>query len=239
MTTLAAAWRSELATRARHLFPLKLLGTSAWIWLFFLGYFELLRHPVHPVTAMPLTALDAWIPFQPAMLWPYLSLWLYVGVAPGLLPNFRALAAYGTWTAGLCLAGLGVFYFWPTTVPPLPLDATAAAGFRMLQGIDANGNACPSMHVAFAVFTGLWLAQVLRQVRAPWPLHAVNLAWCAAICWSTLAIRQHVALDALAGGALGAAFALASLRWQPLAQGAREAVGGAAMIDRQPADIPP
>ena len=68
----------------RHLL-LKVAGVTAFMWVFFLGYFQTLREPVYPVLLMPLTALDALIPFQPGMFWAYVSLWLYVGLAPGLV----------------------------------------------------------------------------------------------------------------------------------------------------------
>jgi len=83
----------------------------------------------------------------------------------------------------------------------------------MLQGIDAAGNACPSMHVAFASFTAVRIDQVLRTTGSPGPLRAANLAWSLAIVLSTLLIKQHVVLDVAAGLVLGTAFALASLRW--------------------------
>ena len=41
---------------------------------------HVLRNPVFPVTTMPLTPLDAWIPFVPQALAIYLSLWFYVGI---------------------------------------------------------------------------------------------------------------------------------------------------------------
>lgn len=232
-------WTEEIGWRMRHLFLLKLAGTSVAIWCFFVGYFHLLRHPAHAVTPMPLTALDALVPLQPAMLYPYLSLWLYVGIAPGLMPSFRALCAYGAWTTGLCLAGLGIFYAWPTEVPASWPEVSGVPGFRLLQGVDATGNACPSMHVAFAIFTAIWLGQVLRQVRAPWLLRAGNWLWFLTIAWSTVAIRQHVVLDVLAGAGLGMAFALASLRWHPHSPGARGRAPGGDMIKRMPADIAP
>ncbi|MDP9044858.1 MAG: phosphatase PAP2 family protein [Pseudomonadota bacterium] len=238
-TPHAAAWRTELTRRARHLFLLKLVGTSAWIWVFFLCYFHLLRHPMFAVTRMPLTALDALVPFQPLMLGPYLSLWLYVGIAPGLMPNFRALLTYGLWTAGLCLAGLAFFCLWPTAVPPETSRVSDLLGLRMLQDIDANGNACPSMHVAFAMFSCLWIEHILGRAGAPTWLRSVNVAWFLAITWSTLAIRQHVVLDALAGGALGAAFAGTSLLWRGPATRVLARRGRAAMIDRIPENSPP
>lgn len=201
--------------RIRHLFLLKVVGTSAFIWLFFIAYFHLLRHPLQPPMLMPLTALDHWIPFQPATLFPYLSLWFYVGIAPGLQRSFRELLMYGVWSAALCLSGLAVFYVWPTAVPALTIDVSGYPGFAMLHGVDATGNAFPSMHVAIAMFTVIHLENVLRDTCSPAPLRWLNIAWFAAIVWSTLAIRQHVVLDVLGGSVLGLAFAWASLRGRP------------------------
>ncbi len=207
------AWATELALRARRLFLLKLVGTSGLVGLFFIAYFALLRDPDRPVFAMPLTALDHALPFQPAMLYAYLSLWLYVGTAPGLLLTLRELRAYALWAAGLAAVGLGIFHLWPTTAPTLTLDVSAIAGFQLLQGVDAPGNACPSMHVAFAVLSFAWIHRILKQARAPRLLHGLNLLWFLAISWSTLAIRQHVVLDVVAGALLGALFAVLSIRF--------------------------
>jgi membrane-associated phospholipid phosphatase len=201
------AWQRELSYRMRKLLLLKLIGISAFVWLFFVGYFYLLGHPSGPVTEMPLTALDRLIGFQPLAFGVYVSLWLYVGVAPGLMRDLRELLVYGLWMSALCATGLGIFYLWPTSVPP---DA-ANASIALLQGLDAAGNACPSMHVATAVFSMVWVDHVLRKIGAPAPLRALNAGWFVAIAYSTLAIKQHVVLDVLAGALLGGAFALVSL----------------------------
>lgn len=230
----APDWASELAARFRLLFPLKAVGITAFVWLFFVAYFWLLRNPAHPPMLMPLTALDRLVPFQPAALWPYLTLWLYVGVAPGLAPSFRHLVVYGLWATALCLTGLGIFYVWPTAVPPPPPEAIQHAGFALLQGVDASGNACPSMHVAVAVFSGLCLERLLSGIGAPAWLRLLNAGWCLAIAYSTLATKQHVALDALAGTVLGCTFALFSLRWRPGGWAAdRVSAGTADIIRRQ------
>jgi membrane-associated phospholipid phosphatase len=201
--------------RIRTLFVLKFVGTSVFTWLFFIAYFHLLRFPASAVTVMPLTALDHLIPFQPQWLFAYLTLWAYVGFAPGLQRNFAELVVYGLWVGGLCLTGLALFYLWPTAVPPLAVDVSGYAGFAMLQGVDASGNACPSMHVAVAIFTAVRLDDVFRQARAPVAFRLANALWFAAIAWSTMAVKQHVALDALAGALLGLAFVVPSLRWRP------------------------
>jgi membrane-associated phospholipid phosphatase len=209
------AWTTNLVARMRRHVVLKTLGVSALTWLFFIGYFHLLRHPAYPPLLMPLTTLDHLIPFQPAALIPYLSLWLYVGIAPGLQWTFLELVVYGLWIVAMCVAGLALFYFWPTSVPPGLSQASAFPGFGLLKGVDAAGNACPSMHVAAAVFSAIWLEHLLRRVGAPRLLRLLNAAWFAAIVYSTLAIKQHVVLDAVAGALLGIAFALPSLRWRP------------------------
>jgi membrane-associated phospholipid phosphatase len=66
--------------------------------------------------------------------------------------------------------------------------------------------------VAFAVFTALWFGRLLRGLGAGRAARELNWAWCAGIVYSTVAIRQHVALDALAGAVLGAGVAWAHMR---------------------------
>ncbi|MDM0018311.1 phosphatase PAP2 family protein [Variovorax saccharolyticus] len=209
------SWKVEIWLRIRRHFALKVVGTTAFTWLFFIGYFHLLRQPAGPVAVMPLTALDRLIPFQPQALVAYFSLWLYVGFAPGLQLTFRELLVYGLWVGGLCLTGLAFFFLWPTQIPPMAVPPTDFPGFAILQGVDAAGNACPSMHVAIAIFTALWIEHILRHAGAPILLRLANALWFAAIAWSTLAIKQHVVLDVVAGALLGVAFALPSLRWRP------------------------
>jgi membrane-associated phospholipid phosphatase len=208
----------DIGERMRARFWLKALGITAFMGLFFAAYFHLLRHPGQDVIAMPLTAIDRWIGFHPWAFWPYVSLWLYVVLPPGLLMTTRELVRYGTWIAGLCLTGLACFYVWPTAVPNLSVQAADYPGFGLLRGVDAAGNACPSLHVATATFSVLWLDHLLREVGARRWARWLNVLWFGLIVWSTLAIKQHVWLDVVAGAALALLFAPASLprRRQPL-----------------------
>lgn len=212
-------WARRLARQWWHLQLLKATGICGFMALFFAAYFHLLRHPASPPFTMPLTPLDDWIAFQPLALWPYVSLWLYVGIAPALQPSVRSLISYGAWVGALCLSGLLCFYFWPTAVPSqmhrIDPELARQGGLALIRGVDAAGNACPSLHVASAVFSAAWTRRMLIQAGAPAWTQAVNGVWLLLICWSTVAVRQHVVLDVLAGALLGLVFAAASLRAMP------------------------
>lgn len=194
---------------------LKHVGIFGFVGLFFAGYFHVLRLPHAQVTAMPLTMLDAWVPFSAAAFWPYVSLWIFVGIAPALMPHLRALLGFAAWAALLCATGLLAFVLWPTAVPADWRAPEVHAGFSLMRGLDAAGNACPSLHVATAVFGAVWNHRVLRAAGAPaWP-QWLNAVWLLLIAWSTVATRQHVVLDVAAGATLGVLFAVLSLRWGP------------------------
>jgi membrane-associated phospholipid phosphatase len=193
--------------------PVKLVGTAGGMTLFFGVYFWVLRHPLAPVTIMPVTAVDRWIGFQPAALPIYLSLWVYVSLAPALLIDWRELVSFGLAWVTLSVIGLGIFLCWPTAVRQTEVDWSPHPHFAFLKSVDAAGNACPSLHVAFAVFTAVWLARSLRELGVGRGVRGLNGLWCATILYSTVATGQHVALDVLAGSALGALVAAAHLRW--------------------------
>jgi len=201
-------WPRAAARHLAALWWLKLPGITAGMVVFFAAYFQLLHHPIRPPFVMPLTAVDRWVGFTPAALPLYLSLWVYVSLAPGLAANLGQLRAWFLAAIALGLAGLGLFYLFPTAVPPFDTVWAQGSAFAFLKNTDASGNACPSLHVAFAVLTAFVIARRLRDLGAGAGVRALNGLWCAGIVWSTLATRQHVLLDAVAGTVLGAAFGL-------------------------------
>ena len=200
---------------------MKAIGTPLFIALFFGAYFYILKNPAYPVTVMPVIALDRWIPFQPWAFYVYITLWVYVSLPPALLASRLELYRYGGAMAATCLTGLGIFYFWPTAAPVPEVDWTRYPGMVFLKNLDASGNACPSLHVGTAVFSGIWLHHLLRRFSAPLSILVINGVWCAGIVYSTVAVRQHVVVDVIAGLALGALAAWLSLRYQAQAGGAR------------------
>jgi membrane-associated phospholipid phosphatase len=206
----------------RILLPVKAVGTMAFIALFFWCYFAVQRNPAGAAVTMPLTPIDHWIRFSPAAFPAYASLWVYVSLPPAFLTRPTSLLRFGLWIAGLCLFCLGIFWLFPTTVPAFEADLIQHPEIALLQAVDAKGNACPSLHVATAVFSAVWLQRLLRVTAAPALLRWLNILLCVAIVWSTLATRQHVFLDVLAGLAVGAAFAALSLRRAGASAGADE-----------------
>lgn len=206
------AWYQQIAMAMRCHIVLKTIGIPLFIALFFTAYLYLLKHPAFPTTIMPFTVLDSWFSYQPLAMPLYVSLWVYVSLPPGLLATRRELYVYAAGMSTTCLIGLVIFYFWPTAVPLAHIDWTLHPGVDYLKSIDAAGNACPSLHVATASYSAIWLNVVLRRVGAPPWLWLVNWVWGAGILYSTLATRQHVVVDVLAGLALGGLIAYLSLR---------------------------
>jgi membrane-associated phospholipid phosphatase len=206
-------WLHQAWVRGLKWWPAKVIGMTLGMTSFFAAYFWVLRHPLSPVTTMPLTAVDRLIRFQPEAVPLYFSLWFYVTLVPALLIDRREFVSYALAAVGISVIGLGIFLLWPTTVFWSDADWSQHPAFAFLRSVDASGNACPSLHVAFAVFTAFWLGRLLRQMGAGRGVSAFNWLWCLGILYSTVAIRQHVALDVLAGAGLGAAVAVVHLRW--------------------------
>jgi len=98
-------------------------------------------------------------------------------------------------------------------VPAYTQEWRAGSFYSILQRVDASGNACPSLHVAFAIFTACWMHRLLRRDGSGRAVRVGNWLWCAGILYSTLATRQHVAIDVVAGAALGALVAFWHLAW--------------------------
>lgn len=216
-TVPPTSWYRQIAVVLTRHILLKAIGTPLCIGLFFGAYFYVLKNPAYPVTVMPVTWLDQIISFQPWAMSLYVSLWVYVSLPPALLATRRELAQYALALGGTCLAGLMVFYFWPTAVPAPDIDWALHPEMEFLKSLDGSGNAFPSLHVATVFFSAIWLNHLLRRFDAPQGLLLFSWLWCIGIVYSTLATHQHVALDMWSGLALGGMAAWLSLRQRAVA----------------------
>jgi len=199
-----------LGQRLKAHWRFKLMAGAIIIIAFFTGYFLLLNFHIFPVREMPVTALDRLIAFRPGVLLLYLSLYLYIPITPWLLDNRRDLNACCLALGGLALAGLVIFFFWPTAIPRPDI-----AGYRPVIAIDKPRNVCPSLHAAFAVFSAICADRLARHLGDRGLARSLSWLWCIGILYATLATKQHVVVDLVAGTVLGAAWAGLYLRFFP------------------------
>ena len=212
MAAEARTWSVDLRERLGTIWVLKMVATTLGIAAFFYAYFWVMRHPFSAVTVMPVTWIDRAIGFWPPSFLLYVSLWIYVALGSALLKDRRELAAWGVASFAMIVVGLGSFLAWPTRIPDSGIDWSLHPSLQFLKTVDVSGNACPSLHVAFAGFSAVALHRTLTAVRAPRGLLALNLLWGLSIVYSTVATRQHVALDVAAGMLLAAAGSVVYVR---------------------------
>ena len=168
--------------------------------VFWGGYQILGRHAFFSPREVPLTWLDRAVDYQPdGWVWVYLSQYVFTSALPLLLTTREALWRYARTLALMSGGAFVVFLFFPTP-GPRPLEVGGNIAMQFLATADAPMNALPSLHAAFiACMTALaW-----RMFRSSGTL-AVSAVWGPAILFSTLATKQHYALDLLAGLLLGA-----------------------------------
>ena len=195
----AAPWTQTLAQRFRTLWLTKAMGTTLGISAFFFLYFWVMHSMAGEAVTVPMTPVDRWVGVSQLALLPYVSLWLYVSLAPALAADMAALRTYIS--GALTIAGLGLATYWlfPTTTPAFGVDWADYPALQILKATDLGGNAFPSLHVAFAAYSAVVIANELRSLDAPPWMRGGNWFWCAAIVYSTLATRQHVVIDVLGG----------------------------------------
>lgn len=214
------SWPRALGRRAFALWPLKLIGNTLATIGFFPLYFWVMRHSGE-AWVLPLTPIDRLVAFWPALLPVYLSLWVYIALPVLFSRDRRELFAFSLACALMTSIALVVFWFMPTAIPNFAIDASPGTSLHFLKTVDSAGNAFPSLHVSFSVFTCIVLARQLRESGAPAWLRAFNVAWAVAIVYSTMAVRQHVLIDVLGGLALGLALGFTSRERGAAAQPAR------------------
>jgi membrane-associated phospholipid phosphatase len=205
-------WRVALRDIWRDIW-LKAAGAAVYMTAYFYFYFLLLRDPPRPVTLFAPTALDRLLPFQPWAFWPYITLWAYVCLPAALQPTLPTLLRHALAAAALCAAGIGFYYFLPSAFSHMEAPWPPGHAGAFLGQMDLARNVFPSMHVAFTCFGAIWMNTMLTLLRAPRAARLASAVWCALIIYSTMAIKQHIVWDVMAGMALGLAWGGLSARW--------------------------
>lgn len=195
-----------------HLLHAAVLGAAvmAWFMLIYGGADWVtaqrsLRIPVH-------FDIEQHIPFVPAAVVVYMSIYPLFAAAPFLLPSRRQLRRLARVLATtIAVAGL-VFLALPSE---LAYSTAHDYGpwtdlFRVADAINLRYNLLPSLHVGLSVAcVDAYTREVSRPVR-------IGLwGWAAAVAASTLLTHQHHVLDVVTGWALGL---VASRWWHPRVQ---------------------
>jgi len=139
------------------------------------------------------------IPFVPALIWVYLSMFVLFLIPPFLLPSARMPALGKQLIAGTVLGGL-VFLILPAELGfarEVPATPGYAKIYAALFGLDRPYNLVPSLHVYFSAAIALACAAVARPLT-----RTLLLVWLGVIALSTLFIHQHHVVDIVAAFAL-------------------------------------
>ena len=165
-------------------------------------YFTLQRLGLFPERGIPELFIDRSIAFDPAWTPVYLSVCALVPLSVLLAERTEQLARFARALAGLCVICFAGFVLLPAAGPRPGADVVAGleGSYPWLVSVDGARNAFPSLHAGLTV---LCMSFALRVSRAPRPLRIAAWAFAAAILYSTLATKQHFALDVFVGAGLG------------------------------------
>ena len=169
-----------------------------------MAYFFVLERPSFAPQTMPALPIDEWMPVLPWSAWAYFSLWFFICAPLALMMDRAVMLHYLGGALLLSIIGLGIFFFYPTAVPAWNIDWSLYPTLEFLKNSDNAGNACPSLHVGFATFSGCWLVWLIRRIGLPPIWVALTFIWGLVIIISTLTTKQHVLIDVIFGFLLGA-----------------------------------
>ena len=152
---------------------------------------------------LPLSAIDTRVPFNPSWLWCTLYQSIYL-VVPCIAISMRSSAELRQFWRGytlILMIGVASFIVWPITCPRPAFDPQHEnIGFRFIRSIDGMINCLPSLHVAFSLYS---LAHVNKSPNRNRWLLAISAIYFISLSYSTMALKQHYALDVLMGTLTG------------------------------------
>ncbi len=168
-----------------------------------LGYFipnNFILFPTHSVVQLP---IDHWITLQPAWIWFYISYYPLLIAAYFATTGLRVQRVYFGAMSLSAIVGFIVFLFFPTMIlrELYPWHGDVSWSSMMLahiRGADVPVNCLPSMHVCMSFIAVSVISFVVRRVG-----RILIWMWFLAICYSTMATKQHYFVDFIAGFALG------------------------------------
>ena len=169
-------------------------GILVVIWVL-APYAILQQVEIFPVYWMPELAIDRAIPVNFTAIWVYFSFYLLLGLV-GLTLNKRLFVRYMYTIGWSTLVAHMVFLFFPNGATRDAIEIDSAPWiYQLLVSADLPRNAFPSLHATRSVIAALAVQASATNIA----LKSLTWLWVLAIFWSTIALRQHVSLDLIAG----------------------------------------
>lgn len=165
----------------------------------------------------PACPVSAWLPFDPRWTPVYLSMFAMVGVAWLLLPDRASARRFARVLLGMEAVAWVFFFCLPMECPRPEISVDASWIYRVVVWFDAPVNCFPCLHSALTVLAGyvIWreLGSITRCARF---FRAGLVLWGTAILVSILILRQHTAVDVVAGLVFGAVACYTIRIWSPV-----------------------
>jgi membrane-associated phospholipid phosphatase len=167
------------------------------------GYFfpnHVVLFPTHPVA---LTVVDQWIPLSPVWIWFYISYYAILMAAYFVNTGSSVQRFYVDAILVAAATGFLIFIFFPTSIsrdlyPWLGPSDYSSGMLAKIRGADNSVNCLPSMHICMGFIAAYALALAYGRVG-----RVLVWLWFLAICYSTMATKQHYFVDVVSGFALG------------------------------------
>jgi membrane-associated phospholipid phosphatase len=139
--------------------------------------------------------MDQQIPFLPWTIWFYISQYLILPFSFIWVQeeeNFSHM--YYSMLAAIFFS-CSIFFFYPTRIlRPETLDSSIVDTVRwLLYKVDAPTNCFPSLHVAFACLSSIY---VMREHKF---IGVISWIWSILIIISTMTLKQHYVIDVIGG----------------------------------------
>jgi fatty acid desaturase/membrane-associated phospholipid phosphatase len=154
------------------------------------------------------TSIDTHVPFLPMFAVLYVTIGLFLAIAPFAMKTPAHLLPFGIALVFELMVAWFIFYVFPVAAPEVVYDHTGFVGWFMVLADKMNleGNLFPSLHVALATSAAWVYFEFL-----PRKLAIFTGLWASLIVASTVFTRQHYFLD-MVGGMLLAITAMLIVR---------------------------
>lgn len=142
--------------------------------------------------------VDKTIGFHSNSIYLYISFFFYIYLSFLIVKKEQAIQLSILIPASAFFASV-FYYFFPTTIVGVSQvftsDVVTDFLYKIMNSHDTHNNCLPSLHGAISVICGYYLIKNSKSYL----IKLCYVVWGLAICWSAIAIRQHLSVDIIAG----------------------------------------